>query len=219
MQRGRRQDVVPPRAEGAAGRDARDHEMSEPHEPGLDELERELREAFASARPRPELRAELWERLRRRPAAARSSAPLQVIAGAIAAVLLVGFVGLLVGGAAIVFVLGHGHGRGAGGASSSAPVSQGAPAGAFGPLPAPAGAARADAGLRQGEAAAPTSGGADVVVSVGPLSSQARWTVYRYAAGAGIAPGAVLADGLPPGLPSADYPARPSAQAVADARA
>jgi len=184
--------------------------VSERDGPDLDELERRLDLAFASVRPRPEYRTDLWKRLRRvRPGRAETRWANVVLA--VAAVILLGFIGIL-GGAALL--LGH---RSTAGSPNAASGSGGAGQ-PFGALPRPANGVRTDSAPRAVELA-PTAGGAAVAVGVSPQPPPAVLPVYRYAAGSGPGPGAVVEPAaVPGGLESAGYPSRPVAEALEAAR-
>ena len=191
--------------------------MSEPDDGGLDELERQLQHAFASARPQPQYRDELWRRLLRSrpPARFRGTHRLEAILVAAAAVFVLGFVGLLAG---FVFLRGP-----SGGASTSAGRPNAAPgstaAQSFGTLPRPANGVRTDLGLKAGDTA-PAATTSPVVVRASAPALGETVTVYRYPVGQGLAGGTVYDyRSVPAGLQSAAYPARSADQVLQDARA
>ena len=189
--------------------------MSEPDEPGLDELERQLQAAFAGTRPRRGFQDELWARLqgrgvtRRRPALGLGRTLAAV--GGLAAVVLAG----------LVLVVAHPHVGGGAASNASAPLARSGTAGspAFGLLPRPASSVTAPAGSRTG-AATPQAAAGDVAMSAAaPSPAPGGLLVYRYAASAGPAGGTVLDPAqVEPGLPAAEYPVRPAAQVVQAAR-
>jgi hypothetical protein len=176
---------------------------------GLDELERQLDATFASARPRPEFRAELGERLRRRlpPGGAFNWAGL---VAALAAVFVIGVTGV-----AVASLASHGHN---GGASMSSAMPARAPAQGHGELPRPAAGGRTDSGVQAGSSPSAEALGR-VAVAATPPPAGGQLPVYRYVEASGIAAGTVYEPGaVPPGLAAASYPARPADQAMADAR-
>lgn len=189
--------------------------MSDLDDRDLVELQAQLDAAFRSTRPRRGFEDELRDRLRRRPWWRRlgpgATASALPALGGLAAVLLVAF--------GVLFLVSRGGPPGGGASESgSAPTSRGAAiqGSPFGPLPrsAIAGAASAS-GPRE------SSGSAGAAVAAPALpATAAPLAVYRYGPGAGLQPGTVLDPAsVPPGLPSATYPALSPAQAVVEVRA
>jgi hypothetical protein len=189
--------------------------VSEPDEPGLDELERQLQAAFTGTRPRRGFEDELWARLWRRGAARPSPRP--GLGRALAA--LGGLATLLLAGLLLVLV--HPHPGGGASSGASAPTSRSVSDGqaAFGLLPRPAGSVAAPAGARAGQTL-PAASAADVALNAGiPSPPPGGLPVYRYVAAAGPAGGTVLDPAqVEPGLPAASYPARSPAEVVQAAR-
>lgn len=189
--------------------------MSDVDDGDLAELQAQLDAAFRSTRPRRGFQDELRDQLRRRRWWRRlgrgvTTSPLPALGG-LAAVLVVAF--------GVLFLVARG-GPAGGVASgrSSAPVSRGIAAQGvpFGPLPRPPAAAAAPVPPAAGasQTGAPAGAGTALPVTAAPLA------VYRYGPGAGVQAGTVMDPAsIPPGLPSATYPALSPTQAVAEVRA
>lgn len=212
--------------------------MSDLDDAALSELEQQLDEAFATARPRPGYREELWSRLKRPRWWQRLTVPAIALpaAGALAAVLVVGLVL-----AVLVPQAGHLGGGGASssgasssGASGTSGTNGGATSGAMGPAPASRQAAAPAAtidGFGPLPRPAPTIG-APTPQAAGPAKSipvvvstslpvvPGLLPVYRYTVASGIQTGTILDPAaVPGGLASSDYPTNPPSQAVQEAAA
>jgi len=180
----------------------------------LAELQAQLDAAFQSTRPRRGFQDELWDRLQRRVwwrRLQRATASARPALGGLAAVLLVAF--------GVLFLISRG-GHPGGGASetSSAPTSRGAAVqqATFGLLPRPSlgGEAAATRPGASSETAGPAVAGRALPATAVPLP------VYRYGPAAGLQAGTVLDPAsIPPGLPSATYPALSPADALAEVQA
>jgi hypothetical protein len=196
--------------------------VSEPDDRGLDELERRLQAAFAGTRPRRGFEDELRSRLRRRRWSGWLTPLLPAAAGAAAVIVAV---------VLLVNVVSQGQlsrSTASSGLSASAPVAASPPP-PLGTLPRPG--PDVQAGGRAADGKAGAAGAAAAPVGPVPQSNLARVdlalapppqvaTVRVYAFGPGGSPGAVVdPSAVPAGLPSREYPARPSDQVLQAAQA
>jgi hypothetical protein len=206
--------------------------VSDQHDdPGLDELERQLDAAFATTRPRRDFEDELWRRLAGKQGVRGRSwrFPWAPVGGA--AVLLV----VVAGSFALAVRLPHGGGAAgtatssqsaparssSGAAAAAAPLRPGAIPALPGLLPAPAAAGVPEVVQDSGGRSPLPVGRASLVFTGGGLPAvgpAAR--VYSYDPASGPADGAIVeVSAIPPGLRTADYPARQAGDGFADAAA